>query len=248
MIYNKIHEFCKVKNLGTCRLNGLTPTPRLQFLMKLLDSEGIQYQLDEFGTEENKYWNIIMKGSSSQMIMAHHDIVNPNSDNANDNSASVINVIATKKLKPNVHAVIVDGEEVGGIGSTRVADQIINGDFGTIDWVLNFELTGRGGKYFFIGDYPGPLSDKIKNIFDCPIVRTPFNDSVRLRAKGIDSVVINPLPPLLEGEKSEVQFNDGTYLDFSILFNCHSIKDSLDTISTSDMKEFVEEVILKIID
>ena len=122
MIYNKIHEFCKVKNLGTCRLNGLTPTPRLQFLMKLLDSEGIQYQLDEFGTEENKYWNIIMKGSSSQMIMAHHDIVNPNSDNANDNSASVINVIATKKLKPNVHAVIVDGEEVGGIGSTRVAD------------------------------------------------------------------------------------------------------------------------------
>lgn len=248
MIYNKIHDFCKVKNLGTCRLNGNTPTPRVQFLINLLENEGIDYELDEFGTDENKYFNIILRGNSSQMIMAHHDIVNPKSDNANDNSASVINVIATKKLRPNVHAVIVDGEEVGGVGSNRVAEQINKGDFGTIDWVLNFELTGKGGKYFFIGDYPGPLSDKIKNIFDCPVVRTPFNDSVRLRAKGIDSTVINPLPPVVDNKKTEVQFNDGTYLDFSILFNCHSLKDSLSSISTSDMKEFVEEVILKIID
>jgi len=109
-------------------------------------------------------------------------------------------------------------------------------------------LTVKGGKYFFIVDYPGPLSDKIKSIFDCPVVKTPFNDSVRMRAKGIDSTVINPLPPSPNGEKTEVQFNDGTYLDFSILFNCHSNKDSLDKISTSDMKEFVEEVVLKIID
>jgi len=138
MIYNKINDFCKVKNLGSCRLNGKTPTPRVQFLINLLKSENIDYQLDEFGSDENKYYNIIMKGSSSQMIMAHHDIVNPNSDNANDNSASVINVIATKKLRPNVNAVIVDGEEIGGIGSTRVAEQINNGDFGQIDCVLNY--------------------------------------------------------------------------------------------------------------
>lgn len=248
MIYNKIYEFCKVKNLGTSRLNGDKPTPRVEFLIKLLESEGIDYELDEFGTEENKYFNIILRGNSSKMIMAHHDIVNPNSDNANDNSASVINLIATKKLRPNVHAVIVDGEEVGGLGSTRLGEQINNGDFGSIDWVLNFELTGKGGKYFFIGDYPGPLSDKIKRIFDCPVFRTPFNDSVRIRAKGIDSTVINPLPPVKGNKKTQVQFNDGTYLDFSILFRCHSMEDSLTEISTTDMKEFVEEVVLKIID
>mgnify|MGYP003495821106 FL=1 len=85
-------------------------------------------------------------------------------------------------------------------------------------------------------------------MFDCPIVRTPFNDAVTIRRYGIDSTVINPLPPLNGTEKSQVQFNDGKYLDYDLLFNCHSAKDSLSTISTTDMKEFVEEVILKIID
>ena len=222
--------------------------------MDLLDSEGIKYELDSFEEggkgffgSKNVYYNIIMRGTSNKMVIAHHDIVNPNIDNANDNSASVINVIATKKLKPEVHAVIVEGEEIGGVGSSRLGKQIINGSFGDIEWVLNFELTGKGGKYFFIGDYPGPLSDKIKQMFDCPVVKTPFNDAVTLRRYGIDSTVINPLPPLPEGEESSVQFNDGKFLDFNLLFNCHSPSDTLSTISPEDMKEFVEEVILKIL-
>jgi hypothetical protein len=224
--------------------------------MELLDSEGIKYELDSFedsskagwyNSDKNTYFNIIMKGSSNKMIVAHHDIVNPNIDNANDNSASVINVIATKKLKPEVNAVILDGEEIGGVGSNRLGKQIINGEFGDIEWVLNFELTGKGGKYFFIGDYPGPLTDKIKEMFDCPVVKTPFNDSVTLRKYGIDSTVINPLPPLPEGETSQVRFHDGKFLDFKLLYNCHSPNDSLSTISTEDMKEFVEKVILKIL-
>jgi hypothetical protein len=255
MIYNKITDFCAVRNLGSCRRNGTEPTPRVKFIMDLLDSEGIKYELDSFeeggkgffGNDKNVYHNIIMRGTSNKMIIAHHDIVNPNIDNANDNSASVINVIATKKLKPEVHAVIVDGEEIGGIGSNRLGKQIINGDFGDIEWVLNFELTGKGGKYFFIGDYPGPLSDKIRQMFDCPVVRTPFNDAVTLRKYGIDSTVINPLPPLPEGQESKVQFNDGKFLDFNLLYNCHSPSDTLSTISPEDMKEFVEEVILKIL-
>ena len=196
----------------------------------------------------NKYFNIIMKGSSNKMIVAHHDINNPLSDNANDNSCSVINVIATKKLRPEINAVLLDGEEFGGIGANHLSKQIKAGKFGVIDWVLNFELTGRGGKYFFIGSYPGRLSDKITSEFNCPIVHTPFNDAVILRKYGIDSVVINPIPPLPDGKKSTVQAPDGKYLDISMLYNCHSMKDSVSTISVSDMKEFVEEVILKIID
>lgn len=248
MIYNKIYDFCRVRNLSDCRRNGLTPTPRVQFLMELLDSEGIEYELDEFGPENNKFWNIILRGNSSKMVVAHHDIVNPNTDNANDNSASVINLIALKKLRPDIHCIILDGEEIGGIGSQRASDMINNGDFGQIEWVLNFELTGKGGKYFFIGDYPGPLTDKIVGLFDCPIVRTPFNDSVIFRKNGIDSVVINPLPPVPEGEGSQLVFNDGTMLDFKLLFNCHTPKDTIDTISPDDMKEFVEEIVLKILD
>jgi len=246
-MYNKIYDFCKVRNLGGVYSNGDKPTPRVEFLMQLLESEGIDYELDTYQSKGNTCFNIILKGDSNRMVVAHHDIVNPNIDNANDNSASVINAIMIKKLMPHMNVVLLDGEECGGLGSQRVSDQINEGYFGTIDWVLNLELTGKGGKYFFIGNYPGKLSDHIKSIFDCPITNTPYNDSVTFRKNGIDSVVINPIPPLNEGKTSSVKWNDTTYLDFSMLYNCHSSKDTIDTIDISDMKEFTENVVLKIL-
>ena len=36
-------------------------------------------------------------------------------------------------------------------------------------------------------------------------------------------------------------------MDYSMLYNCHSSKDTIDTISVDDMKEFVEAVVLKIL-
>ena len=246
-MYNKIYDFCKVRNFGGVYSNGDKPTPRVQFLMQLLESESINYELDIYQSRGNTCFNLILKGDSDRMVVAHHDIVNPNIDNANDNSASVINAIMIKKLMPHINVVLLDGEECGGLGSQRVSDQINEGYFNTIDWVLNLELTGKGGKYFFIGNYPGRLSDHIKSIFDCPITNTPYNDSVTFRKNGIDSVVINPIPPLNEGKTSSVKWNDDTYLDFSMLYNCHSSKDTIDTIDINDMKEFVEDVILKIL-
>lgn len=246
-MYNKIYDFCKVRNLGGVYSNGDKPTPRVQFLMQLLESEGIDFELDTYQSRGNTCFNLILKGDSDRMVVAHHDIVNPNIDNANDNSASVINAIMIKKLMPHINVVILDGEECGGLGSQRVSEQINEGYFNTIDWVLNLELTGKGGKYFFIGNYPGKLSDHIKSIFDCPITNTPYNDSVTFRKNGIDSVVINPIPPLNEGKTSSVKWNDTTYLDFSMLYNCHSSKDTIDTIDINDMKEFTENVVLKIL-
>ena len=152
-----------------------------------------------------------------------------------------------KKLMPEMNVVILDGEEVGGWGSQRCSDLINDGFFGDIEWVLNLELTGKGGKHFFIGDYPGQLTNHIKSIFDCPIVKTPFNDSVTFRRNGIDSCVINPLPPTSDGSESIVKWSEGVYLDFKMLFNCHSPKDTVDTISPVDMKEFVEEVVIPIL-
>jgi hypothetical protein len=245
-MYNKIYDFCKVRNRGSIYQNDNNPTPRVEFLMNLLDSECISYELDKFNTDKVTGYNIIMKGDSNRMVVAHHDINNPNIDNANDNSASVINAIMIKKLMPSINVVLLDGEECGGIGSQRCSEMINDDYFGKIDWVLNLELSGKGGKHFFIGDYPGTLTNHIKSIFDCPITRTPYNDSVTFRRNGIDSCVINPLPPLNEGT-SQVKWNENTYLDYSMLFNCHSKKDSIDTIDINDMKEFVEDVVLKIL-
>ena len=195
-MYSKIYDFCKVRNEGPIRYNDPEiPTNRVIFLIKLLKSEGIDYELDIFPYRETSAYNLILKGSSSKMVVAHHDIANPNIDNANDNSASVINAIMIKKLMPEINVVLLDGEEYGGVGSQRVSEQIKSGQFGSIDWVLNLELSGKGGKYFFIGDYPGPLTNHINSLFNCPVVRTPFNDAVIFRKNGIDSCVINPLPP-----------------------------------------------------
>jgi hypothetical protein len=246
-MYNKIYDFCKVRNEGNIFQNSDVPSPRVQFLIDLIHSEDIEYQLDKYETSGTWGYNIIMKGSSDRMVVAHHDIVNPNIDNANDNSASCINAIMIKKLMPHINVVLVDGEECGGIGSQRLSNQILDNEFGNIDWVLNLELTGRGGKHFFIGNYPGKLHEHIKSIFNCPVVNTPYNDSVTLRRNGIDSCVINPLPPLKEGI-SDVKWNSETYLDYSMLWNCHSKSDTIDTICPNDMKEFVEKIILKILD
>jgi hypothetical protein len=255
-MYSKIYEFCKVKNLGTANRNGLEKTPRLLWIIKLLESNNIEYIIDEWGTEQNKFYNIILPGNSGKFVTAHHDIVNPAADNANDNSASIINAIMTKINSPSTTVILLDGEEIGGKGSQRASDKINSGEYGNCDWVLNFELTGKGGAHFFIGNYENGLSEHIKGIFNCPVVQTPFNDSVIFNNNGIISTVINPLPPLDKEESMiksflrrtpEILSHDGTPLDFSILYNCHSMRDSLDTIDPKDMQEFVEKVVMKIL-
>jgi hypothetical protein len=245
-MYQKIYDFCKVKNSGSIYKNGLEQTNRVKWIINLLKSNNIDYIIDEFNlSKDTKCWNIILPGDSKMSVCAHHDIVNPNSDNANDNSASVINAIMTHVLNPSITTFIVDGEEFGGVGSQRVSEKINSGEYGEIDFVLNYELTGKGGTDFFIGNYRGELFERIINKFDCPVYSTPFNDSVIFRKNNIDSCVINPLP-IIDKETSIVNKN-GQYLDVSMLYNCHSMSDSVETICTIDMKNFVENISLEIL-
>lgn len=247
-IYNEIFNFCKARNTNPCIKNGLNKTNRVLFIEDLLKKEGIKYYIDIFQNEynpDNNYFNIILEGTSNNMAIAHHDINNPNIDNANDNSASIINLIALKKMLPDLIIVFTDGEEFGGIGSNRLSNKIKDGEFGNIDYILNVELSGKGGSNFFIGNYPGKLSDKIVKMFNCPIFNTPYNDSVTIRKHGIDSVVINPLPIDKSGKSNLV--HNGNYLDVSILYHCHTQKDTLENISVDDMKDFTENVLYKIL-
>ena len=202
-MYQKIYDFCKVKNSGSIYKNGLEQTNRVKWIINLLKSNNIDYIIDEFNlSKDTKCWNIILPGDSKMSVCAHHDIVNPNSDNANDNSASVINAIMTHVLNPSITVFIVDGEEYGGIGSERVSEKINSGEYGNITSVLNYELTGKGGENFFIGNYKGPLYDKIIDMFDCPVYSTPFNDSIKdknipsLRSAGV-SFATGPLKKYL---------------------------------------------------
>lgn len=245
-ILNSIYDFCKARNKGPTYMNGGGKTPRVNFIIGLLEKNNILYEVDEFYIErfDCKGFNIILKGTNKRMVIAHHDIVNPNSDNANDNSASVINAIYLKSIFPDVNVVITEGEEVGFIGSKRLGQQILDGKFGEIEWVLNLELTGKGGTNFFIGDYPGILSERIKEIFNPPFMRTPGNDCLPLISMGIDTTVINPLP--LSQEESLLE-NENGFLDVKMLNKCHSEIDNLDNISVEDMKIFVENILFPIV-
>jgi hypothetical protein len=160
----------------------------------------------------------------------------------------------TKIHSPETTVILLDAEEppMMGVGSQRASEMINSGNYGKCDWILNFELTGNGGENFFIGNYGNTLNDHIKGLFDCPIVQTPFNDANVFNKNGLISTVINPLP-ILDRESNyrdcndEILTHNGHYLDFSIVYNCHSMKDSVETIKIEDMKKFVEQVVLKIL-
>ena len=255
-MYKKIYELCSVKNAGGAHKNGLQTPPRVTWILNLLKQNNIEFILDEFEVRRfsgNKFYNIILPGTSGKFVTAHHDIVNPLSDNANDNSASVINAIMTKINSPETSVILLDGEEppMAGVGSQRASEMMKLGEYGKVDWVLNFELTGKGGRHFFIGNYDNELNHHIKMIFDCPVIQTPFNDSTIFNRNGITSTVINPLPPIRDKWESKFQREvisyDGTPLDFSILHNCHSMDDSVETIDPKDMQDFVEGVVVKIV-
>ena len=102
-MYDKIYDFCKARNVGSIYANGLEKSPRVRFLMDLTDDLGLNPELHEFKVDrENSGFNIVLRGSSNKIITAHHDIVNPNIDNANDNSASVINIYQIKLILENL--------------------------------------------------------------------------------------------------------------------------------------------------
>jgi hypothetical protein len=234
-IYNEIYSFCEAKNTFRYSKDGIEQTERLKFLLDLLDRKGLNYELDTFEYDEELFLtNIILKGSSNKWVVAHYDIVNPESDNANDNSCSVINAIALKLKNPSINVALLDGEEppILGGGSQRLCDNTLGSN---VDFVLNLELSGKGGESFFIGNYDTELCDMLVEEFDCPTIDVPFNDAIVFIENGYNSTVINPLPK-----------DDLEKMDLSLLYHCHSVKDSLSTIDTNDMRLFVDNVLMKI--
>tara|TARA_R110000772_G_scaffold20466_5_gene57004 strand:- start:151808 stop:153085 length:1278 start_codon:yes stop_codon:yes gene_type:complete len=202
MDYNVIYDFCKVRNHGTAMANGTEEyPPRVKFILELLEKLNITYEVDTFLVKGNNLHNIYLKGTNDKWIMAHHDVCNHTIDNANDNSASVINAIGLKTIRPDMNVVLVDGEEPPfmGAGSGHFAQRYLDKTI-DVEWVVNLELSCAGGENFFIGSYGNDISNRIENKFGCAVMNTPFNDaSVLVNNAGINAALINPCP-LKEGE------------------------------------------------
>jgi hypothetical protein len=246
--YEIIYEFCKIRNKGPANRNGTKDLPpRVKFIIDLLKSLRIYYHLDSFHTSGNILYNIYLIGASNNWVMAHHDILNPEVDNANDNSCSVINCIALKLLDPKINVALVDSEEVWSVkkGSQRFSELALCEEL-KVSSVLNLELTGIGGKNFFLGNYNTNLTEKIKNKFNCDTMDVPFNDCVVLRENKIDCALINPLPPKNPSKNTNNKILGIDDMDTSILNRCHTTEDKVENIKVEDMKEFTEEVLLNI--
>jgi hypothetical protein len=248
-----LEDFCMVKAHGTWYENTDEMPPRVGFICDLLTERGITFIIDKWkAINGTPLYNVYVPGTSKLMVIAHHDINNKNSQNANDNSASVINAIYLKEILPQATIAFTDGEEFGGIGAQRLADKINDGSISGIEAVLNLELTGRGGKNFMIGrgrSEENNLRDWVASEYACPIVNVPFNDSYILENNGINSCVINPLPTLTEPDLSSRPLleHNGHKLDSSILYLCHSKEDTWDKCNFDEMTEFVSDVLVPLV-
>ena len=223
MIYKEIYNFCKVRNNGTALSNGRESyPPRVIFIIDLLKKYNIDFEIDSFEFQNNILYNIYLLGTNDKWIMAHHDVCNHRIDNANDNSASVINAIALKILRPNMNIALVDGEEPPcmGAGSGHFSKKVNTKELNA-EWVLNFELTGIGGTNFFVGNYNTKITNGIVEKFACEKFNTPFNDASIMIENGLNSTVINTCPIKKDNmvlvTKNAIKTPKKTYINGDIL-------------------------------
>jgi len=261
MKQNLAHEIltnlCQVRNLSSSALGNAEPvTPRVTFIVDTLLDMGLGDKIhadvyaDTFGGAENLFYmnmevTFDMGTDTSVMYIAHHDVNNINSDNCQDNSASVSNLLALAEHfnenppEKTVHIVFTDCEEFGGEGSARLTDRILEGVFGEVEYVVNLELTANGKNLwcdsgnFENEETESPLLNLLREKGDFYDAKTPFNDSYILRNKGrIDSVCIGTLD---EVNLAQVQARGycGTWA------LCHKMQDTVAHGNAEDMDEFV---------
>lgn len=200
-------------------------TNRTTYIAHQLKENGIDYEIDYFlpivgvpDVEENKlvengvatcFVNIVVKieGTNKDLttvFLAHHDVANKNSENAQDNTASVANLldlcVRLSKNKPanNVVVAFVDAEEIVApriCGSQRLAQNILKGKYGNnVKYAVNLELSAQGQNYWMSYHKENLLSQTIRNVQpNTHRVMTPYNDAMVIEREGIASVCIGSL-------------------------------------------------------
>lgn len=238
MIYNEIYNFCKVRDNDRIKYSN-----RAKFIVELLNRYHIEHKVVRTKSSQfNKYfYNIYCFGSSDKFLSAHYDVVNIHSDNANDNSASVINCIAYKLKNPSINLLILDGEEPPYMGmGSEAASKYLKKHNIPVKWIFNLELTGIG-KSFFIDEVDTILSRGIiKQFPDVFITPTPPNDAMIFRRNGFASNVTTVV------DEIEVRNPQGEMMvvpNMEPLFISHTVKDSVNNMSIEDMQNFVDNVV-----
>lgn len=217
---------------------------RAVFIIHQLTRMGFPFSVELFSVEEVFFYNIVVrvikKDTPDTIILtAHHDVLNINSNNINDNTASIVNLLVLMQriwenpegITNNIMVAFPDCEEYGGVGAQFLSQKIKNKEYGNVKYILNLELTAHGKNIWIERTYNGitnSLTSKLIGFLGEGNYKTspiPFADSTIFQRYGIDSITIGTLP----------LNNDGSY-NYSVWGICHQDNDDLYNIE--DMEKF----------
>ena len=253
--YNYLKDFCKVRNTrNSWKIYRNPYTERVRFILSAINNMGLKSRsilfnpntLEDIRFKEkvDKLINISVEFISNielptLIFIAHHDVNNNHSDNMNDNSASVSHILElcewmkSQEIKDkNIILYFTDREEFGSLGGRKLAHDINLGKYGSKVKVINLELTGVGTE-IHAEDVDSSLLDGITKLTESKVhlLNVPFNDSLRLRSNGVDSVCLGLL-----SVKAIFERKSGRYPHTWML--CHSNDDKFENADENDMNVF----------
>ena len=236
-------------------------TNRVEYIMHQLTEMNVPFEQDTFdccnveSKEAGKFnyinINVLLKGKNETetvIFSAHTDVNRKNSENAQDNTASICNLLdlisqlKDKELERNVLISFVDAEEVvdtRNSGSARLAYQIKQNKYGTVIYSIILELTGLGKNVWVTAYSKNKILSELINL-KATFKPTPFSDCYTLFANGIEETVCIGILP-----DNEIRQPDMNKIHTWRL--CHQEEDTFDKCSKEDMAHFVENILLKLI-
>lgn len=252
--YELLEIFSQIKSFSSFDRNAPTWTPRLNKIVQILDDCEIEYTVKHFNTAgySKQFTNIYVSFSNGTMepgvlFLAHHDISNAESQNCQDNTASVCNLLKMilhlkdNPPKSSVHFAIVDTEEhvnPYSCGSQVLSEDIKVGLFGNIQACINLELTGLG-KNIWVSSFESfeEKTETFRNLLNAFPVNTPYNDAWVLSTHGVPAMCIGILP---DNEFTSIVESRSFPSTWGL---CHRTSDTIDKISREDMNEFVGKLL-----
>ena len=263
-LVSKGYEFLRQLCSFEADFNALKSMPnpisnRVQYIIAQLKNHNIPHEVEIFkatsgvptATAEdttNCFVNVVVniEGTNKDVttvFLAHHDVSNMKSENCQDNTASVSNLldlcVRLTKNKPanNVVIAFVDAEEIvqpAICGAQKLGQNIKSGKYGQVKYAINLELTANGRNYWLSHRTDNLLSKTIREIQpNTKRVRTPYNDSFVLEMLGLASVCIGSLN---DGNMSQVS-TQGYCKTWAL---CHNMADTFESQAVEgDMDLFV---------
>lgn len=266
--YNHLYNICKnIRNERASSRGYLSPiTDRLNYIIQSLSTHGINFRavsFDHYNKElvtgnDLKLANVMVdfkvnESDETIIFTAHHDIANPNSENCQDNTASVCNLIdlcvqlkkafENGELTKNVTVGFTDCEEVGGRGMNQLIKEIDNGLYGERESVTIYalELTACGNNFWVSGiTKDSEFYNEIKELTkkeEVFVVNTPYNESVNARRYGIKACCIG----ILDDDNIEQVLGRGYCESWGL---CHSLEDTFEkSADENSMNNFVQDLL-----